>query len=379
MTLCRSCCIHQTLQFQGSDHILALAVSILIILIKLDHIKTGCHNNGSVFLCYDLVLLLIINGSCCTVLSAGTAFAGFELNTVLTVDHRYIWDGLCKRNINGTAVVQSTVKFIRNLLGWTFLGTYTTTCTFAHVYTSGFFTDIYCKITYKAADLLNFAVCIDIDLLMSCSFYHLRGKDTCGAVQGWECFVQLGHSSTNAGKLFHNIHFISCICNIKCRLDTCNTAADHQGSFCNLALSRLKRRIQIYLCNGCSCKDHSFLGCFLHIFVDPGAVLTDICDLYHVWIQACLFRCFTESSLMHTRGTGTYYNSCQLFLFNGINDLGLSCFRAHILIILCMDYSWLHFCHFNYFFYIYCCCDIGTTVTYKYTYSLHQSLTSCIF
>ena len=44
---------------------------------------------------------------------------------------------------------------------------------------------------------------------------------------------------------------------------------------------------------------------------------------------------------MHTRRTGTYNDSCQIFLVDGIDDFCLACFRAHILIVLCMNNTWL--------------------------------------
>ena len=64
---------------------------------------------------------------------------------------------------------------------------------------------------------------------------------------------------------------------------------------------------------------------------------------------------------------------------DGVNDLGLSCFRAHVLIIFRMNNARLFCCHLYYFFYINCGCNICTTMTYEYTYSLHLFLTSCIF
>ena len=191
MTLCRSCCVHDTLKLKGGDDVLALAVSILIIFIKRDHIETGCNYDCAVFLCNDLILLLVIDCAGCARLGAGTAFSGFELDAVLTVDYRNIWDCLGKRNVNSTSVVQAAVKFVWIFLGRTFGGADTASCTFVHIYASCFFTDIYGEVTDKAAYLLHFTVCIDIDLLMCCSLYHLWGKDTCGTVQCWEGLVKL--------------------------------------------------------------------------------------------------------------------------------------------------------------------------------------------
>ena len=55
--------IHDPLQFQRGDNIFTLAVCIFIIIVKLDHIKTGSNYDCTVFLRNDLILLVIVNGS----------------------------------------------------------------------------------------------------------------------------------------------------------------------------------------------------------------------------------------------------------------------------------------------------------------------------
>ena len=49
--------------FQGGNDVFTLAVCIFIIIVKLDHIKTSSNYDCSVFLCNDLILLVIVNGS----------------------------------------------------------------------------------------------------------------------------------------------------------------------------------------------------------------------------------------------------------------------------------------------------------------------------
>ena len=64
MSACRSCRIHDTLQLERCDNILALAVCILVISVKLDHIEACCHNDSAVFFCNDLVDLIIVDRTC---------------------------------------------------------------------------------------------------------------------------------------------------------------------------------------------------------------------------------------------------------------------------------------------------------------------------
>ena len=191
MTFCRSCCIHNTLKLKGCDDVLALAVSVLIIFIKRNHIETGCNYDCAVFLCNDLILLLVIDCAGCADLRTGTAFSGFELDAVLTVDYRNIWNCLGKRNVNGASVVQAAVKFVWIFFGRTFGGADAASCTFVHIYASCFFTDIYGEVTNEAAYFFNFTICVNVDFLMCCSFYHFRGKNTCRTVKCWECLIKL--------------------------------------------------------------------------------------------------------------------------------------------------------------------------------------------
>ena len=162
---------------------------------------------------------------------------------MFSVNNRYIRDCLCKRCIDRTSVAQATVKFTWSFFGRTFFLADTTACTFIHVYASCFFTDINRKITYESAYFFYFTICIQRDLFMCRSFHHFRCQDTCRTVQRRECLIDLGHSSSDTRLFLHDIYFISGICDINRCLNTCDTAADNQCTFCYTALTRLKRCI----------------------------------------------------------------------------------------------------------------------------------------
>ena len=101
MTFGRAGCVHDTLKLQGRDDILTLAVSILIVLIQLDRVETGGHNDGSVLLTDDLILLVVVDGSGLADLGADAAFSGLKFDTILTVDDRNIRDGLGEGSVDG--------------------------------------------------------------------------------------------------------------------------------------------------------------------------------------------------------------------------------------------------------------------------------------
>ena len=372
MAACRTCCVHDTFQFQRGDDIFALAVCILIVVVQFDDIKSGGNDDCAVFFCYDLVFLIVVDRTCLTYFRTYTTFSGFELDTVFTVDHRYVRDCLSKWCVDRASVVQTAVEFARCFLGWTFFLTYATSGTFVHVDASCFFPDIYGKVTNETRYFFYFTVCINMNFFVSCSFHHLWCQDTCRTVQSREGFVQLGHSSADTWLFLNDIYFITCICNIQSCLDTCDTATDNQCTFCYKAFARLQWCVQVYFCYCCSHQDHSFFCCLFHIFMDPGTMFTDVGNFYHVWVQSGSLSCFPECCLMHTWGTGTDYQSCQLFFFDRFCDQGLSGFGTHILIVFCMNNTRLHKSHLCYSFHVYRCCDITSAMTDKYSYSLHQ-------
>ena len=191
MALGGSCRVHDTLQLQGRDDIRALVIRIFIILIQLDGIKAGRHDDSAVIHGNDLVLLLVINRARLTYLGADTAFSGLEFHTVFTINHRNIGNRLGEGRIDRASCIQSPVEFIGSLLGRTLLLADAAAGTLAHIHASGFFPDIHMEIAYEAADLLYLAICINRNLLMGRGLHHFRCQDTGGAVQSREGLVKL--------------------------------------------------------------------------------------------------------------------------------------------------------------------------------------------
>ena len=117
-------------------------------------------------------------------------------------------------------------------------------------------------------------------------------------------------------------------------------------------------------------QDNCFFRCLFPVFVNPGTMLTNIGNLQHIWVHSRFLHRFAECVLMHTRGTGTYNNTSQMFFFDGLLDLRLSSFRTHILIIFRMNHARLVFNCFYHFFNVYSRRNVGTAVADKYSYSL---------
>ena len=105
MSFSRTCSVHDTFQLQRGNHIFALIVCIFIVLIQFDGIKPCRHYNCTIFFGYNFILLFVVNRTCLTYFCTYSTFTGFELGTCFTVDHRYIWNCLCKRCIYSASVI----------------------------------------------------------------------------------------------------------------------------------------------------------------------------------------------------------------------------------------------------------------------------------
>ena len=247
------------------------------------------------------------------------------------------------------------------------------TGTLVSVDKSSLFADIDCKVAYESAYLLYLAVGIDGDLLVSGCLNHLRGKDTSRAVESGEGLVKLRHSSADGGSLLNDVYLVACVRDIKSGLDTCDTAADNECALGYAALTGGKGSVEVNLCNSRTSKDNCLFGSLGDIRVDPRNVLTDVCDLNHIGVDACALSCLSEGSLVHTGRAGANYDTGQLLLFYCDGDLFLTCLGAHVLIILSMYYAGLGSDHFDNFLNVYRCGDVTTAVTDKYTNSLHSA------
>ena len=109
-TACRAGSVHQTLHLKRGNNILALVVIIFIKLIQIDGVKTGCNNDGTVLSGNYFIFLIVIYCTCCTDFGTDTAFSGFEMDTVCSINDRHIRNCLCERCVNCSTCGQSTVE-----------------------------------------------------------------------------------------------------------------------------------------------------------------------------------------------------------------------------------------------------------------------------
>ena len=138
---------------------------------------------------------------------------------------------------------------------------------------------------------------VDVDFLILGTVHHLWCQNAGSAVQSWEGLIDLGHLAANGGLLFHNVHLKACIRNIQCGLDSGNAAADDQRTLFHRTGSGLQGRIQHNLCNGSSAQDDGLFRSLRFILMNPGALLSDVGNLYHIGIQASLFTGFAEQGI----------------------------------------------------------------------------------
>jgi len=68
----------------------------------------------------------------------------------------------------------------------------------------------------------------DLDERMPTGIHGLRPEDSYGAVHGWKGLVQLGHAAAQRRRLLHQGHLNACVGEVERRLDSGDSAADHQ-------------------------------------------------------------------------------------------------------------------------------------------------------
>ena len=363
--------VHNPLQLQGGNHILAFVVSIFAVFIQLDCIKAGGYHNGAVLLGDDLILLRVVNGTGLAELLADTAFAGFQLHTGVGINHRHIGNSLGKGGVNGAAGVEAPVELVQGLLGGAFLLADTAAGTLIHIHIAGLLADIHSEIAHKAGNLFHLGPGMYGDILVSRSLHHLRGQNTGRAVQGGEGLIQLAHTATNGRLLFHDIHLIAGIGNIQSGLNTGDAAADDQRPLGNGAFTGEQGGVQMHLGNSSPHQNYGLFCGLGHILVNPRAMLTNVGDFHQVRIEAVPFRAFAEGSLVHTGGAGADHDAFQVLFPDGLGDTKLACLTAHIGIIFRVDNALLQQSHFHDFLYIHRCGNIAAAMANKYTNSTH--------
>ena len=109
-TACRAGSVHQTFHFKRGNNVFALVVIIFIKLIQIDGIKTCCNNDGTVLSGNHFIFLIVIYCTCCTDFGTDTAFSGFKMDTVCSINDRHIRNCLCERCVNCSTCGQSTVE-----------------------------------------------------------------------------------------------------------------------------------------------------------------------------------------------------------------------------------------------------------------------------
>ena len=231
MTLCRTRCIHQTFKFKRCYNIRTVIVTIFFKLCRFDLVISGCNYDCTIFSLDEFFLLFVIDCTCSTYLGAESAFSCLHIDTIIRIDGCKLWHCLCEWNIDRRTVIQSHIEFVRILLGRTFCSTFTTSCTLCSIYITRFLLDGNLEITNETFYFFYFTVRENLNLFICSCIYHLRCQDTGCTVKCRECLIKLCHLTTDGRFLLYDIYFKSCICNIKCSLDSGNTTTDNQCTF----------------------------------------------------------------------------------------------------------------------------------------------------
>ncbi len=371
VTAGRTGSIHETLILEGGHDIRTLGVCIFIVLVDLDHLIAGCHDDGAVVLFYELIGILIVDGLCAADLFAESADALVQLQAIVRVNGSDLRYGLCERNIDAGAGIEAEVELVRYLLLRALLGAETAACALVLIDISCLPLDRHVEVADEALYICDFTIAIDVNLIMLANLNHLRGYDTGRAVECREGLVKLCHLTADGRFCFDNVYIIAGIRDIKCGLHAGDTAADHERTLRNRCGICGKRTVEFNLRNRCFHESDRLFGCDGLVLMHPGALLTDVCDFQHVRVHADIGNRFTEGLFMHTWRAGAYHDAGETVLFHRILDEVLAGLGTHIGII-CGEDDTRHMAGcFCYGFHIDSGCDVRTAVADKYTDFLH--------
>ena len=219
---------------------------------------------------------------------------------MLRIDHRHIGNRLGKRNVNGTAGIQTAVKFIFRFAAGTFFHARAAPGTAVFPHKPGFFANGHRKIPHITRHLFHFTVGIQVDVFILGRFHHFRGENTGRTVQCGEGFIQLCHFAADGGFLFHDIHFVPGVSHIQRRRQSGNTAANDQRPAGPPAAPGRQRRIAFDFCYGRPHQDNGFIGRFFPVFVNPGTLFPDVGNFHHIGVEPFPLRRPAERGFVHT-------------------------------------------------------------------------------
>ena len=101
----RTCRVHQSFKLQRRDNVFVIRVAIFVKVIKSDGFEARSNHDRAIFALNKRVFLFVINRARAAEFLTNSAFARFQFNTLLGIDHRNVRDRLCKRDMNCRAIV----------------------------------------------------------------------------------------------------------------------------------------------------------------------------------------------------------------------------------------------------------------------------------
>jgi hypothetical protein len=237
----------------------------------------------------------------------------------------------------------------------------------------GFFPYFYLKISYIAFHRFHFAVCKQLNAGMLCDFDHPGRQDALGAVQRGKSFGKLAHMTADRGFFFNQDHLPASVGDVERCLNSGNSAADYEGAPFHRDIDGRERTIVFDLFDNKPAEINRFFRRPIPVFMNPGAVFSQIRHFAQVWIQPCRRGCFAEGFFVHVRGTCTDNHAVQFLVLDGLFDQRLTGIRTHILVIPRVNDSGQLSKNLRNAFAIDGTANIFTTMADKYTNPGHQA------
>jgi hypothetical protein len=215
-----------SLKFQTRNDIRGSLVAIDIVNLRIEDFISGRNDDRASLDGQFLFFILEIDGLGRTELLTDLASSFGEKDTVNGIDGILQWNGLRILHVDGFSLAEACIVLIIYLRR-TFLSTEATSDTFLRVHITGILDDFDFKISLLPRDALHLRKGQELNVKMPADLDQFGRKDSHGTVISGEGLVQLGHHSTDGGRLLHEIDIKARIGQIQGRLHSGNASTDH--------------------------------------------------------------------------------------------------------------------------------------------------------
>ena len=329
--------VDQPFQLDGSDHVGIQAVTVLRNPLRIEEFEARGDDDVA-NLDLDLFLLLLeVNGVAVGArFQAGLlALARPDLQAALGVNQHHLRHRLGEGDVDGLALAQAHVEFVRELPLFEHAGLDALQAAHAQVLLdiAGLALDRDGVIADVAFDLRHLRVSPQRDVLVRPHGGHLGRENAGGAIQRRKSLVELGHVPADARFPFDQENFLASVGHRQGRVNARNASAHHQHVGVNGNARRLQRPMKTNPPHRRVRERHGFGRGFRAVGMHPRIVLADVDHLEIKRVQSARRHRVAEGVLVQQGRAGGHHHAVELVLADVLLDQFLPRLRAHVLVV----------------------------------------------